>query len=235
MFKLFKKSASYIISAFLIGILVAPAVFAQTEEDTTATEPLISCDADGDGYISLAVEGVDVILPGFSANGSYTALEWQNFYNTFKNDPDQPCGVLTFKKGAEPSRCDSLIVTAASGVYDPAKVRTLAGSSVNPASFDQPDNGIDENCDGLDETLIAATGQEKELGGLVNKVIVWLSRAVAVVSIGFLIYGGMMYTTAAGDEQKTGKARKAIIGAIIGLAVGLLAPSVVNWIIASLA
>jgi len=43
-----------------------------------------------------------------------------------------------------------------------------------------------------------------------------------------------MYSTAAGDERKTSKARKAIIGAIIGLAIGLLAPSIASYIIASL-
>ena len=229
MAKLYKRTVSLIISAFFIGIFTAPVVFAQ---DATP-----NCDLDGDGYINLAVEGIDIILPGFNANGSYTSVEWANFYNTFKNDPaaEELCGVLTFKKGAEPTRCDATLISAASGVYDPAKVRTLSGSQVYPGAFDQPDNGIDEDCDGQDATLIAATGDEQQIGGLVDKVIVWLSRAVVVVSIIILIWGGMLYSTAAGDEQKTAKARKAIIGAIIGLIVGLLAPTVVNWITASLA
>ncbi len=226
--KSYKKTVSLIISACFIGIFIAPAVFAQ--------DPTPNCDLDGDRYINLAVEGIDIILPGFNANGNYTAIEWENFYNTFKNDPasTELCGVLTFKKGAEPTRCDSTLIDDASGVYDPAKVRTLSGSQVYPGAFDQPDNGIDEDCDGEDATLIAAADSDKELGGLVDKVIVWLSRAVVVVSIIILIWGGMLYATAAGDEQKTAKARKAIIGAIIGLIVGLLAPTVVNWITASL-
>jgi hypothetical protein len=49
-----------------------------------------------------------------------------------------------------------------------------------------------------------------------------------------MIYGGVMYATAAGDEGKTSKARKAIIGAVIGLLVGLLAPTVVQFIAANL-
>ncbi len=231
MSKSYKKIVSLIISAFFLGIFAAPAVFAQT-----TPEPL-NCDIDGDGYIAIPTDAVGVILPDtFLPNGSYTAVEWESFYNTFKNDADSAelCGALTFKKGAEPTRCDTAIIDEASGVYDPTKVRTLTGTQVYPGAFDQPDNGIDEDCDGEDATLIATTGGEQELSGLVDKVIVWLSRAVVVVSIIILIWGGMLYATAAGDEQKTAKARKAIIGAIIGLIVGLLAPTVVNWITASL-
>lgn len=72
------------------------------------------------------------------------------------------------------------------------------------------------------------------LGSLADRVIYMLSRAVVVISVIILIWGGIMYSTAAGDERKTSKARKAIIGAIIGLAIGLLAPSIASYIIASL-
>ena len=36
-----------------------------------------------------------------------------------------------------------------------------------------------------------------------------------------------MYTTASGDEEKVSKARKAMIGAVIGAIVALLAPTLV--------
>ena len=225
--KLYKKTAGLIISVFLLGILTAPVVFAQ------------NCDEDGDGYIAIPESAIGIILPdNFNPNGNYSPAEWDYFFNIFKNDPGsiELCGPLAFKKGAEPTRCDAPIIDPNSGVYDPSKVQgMIMGNQVNPGVFDIPDNFIDENCDGKDATLITKTGTEQELGSLVDKIIVWLSRAVVIVSIIILIWGGMLYTTAAGDEQKTAKARKAIIGAIIGLIVGLLAPTIVNWVAVSLA
>ncbi len=209
-------------------VLITPAVFAQAVE----------CDSDGDGYISLPVDGTDVILgDGVELDGNYTAIEWDNIFENFKNDPSAEtlCNSLNFKKGAEAIRCDKSLISPNSGVFDESQVgsNTVPGSTVYPTAFDKPDNGIDENCDGADGQLIEG-GDDGNLGSLADRTVYMLSQAVVVISVIVLIWGGMMYSTAAGDERKTSKARKAILGAIIGLAVGLLAPSVVNFIIASL-
>jgi hypothetical protein len=222
-----KKTASLVFFSALLLVLAAPVLFAQSAPE---------CDKDGDGYISMPDAGMDVILgEGFDSNGNYSASEWDAFFETFKNDPAalSLCSALNFKQGAEPTRCDKNILDADSGVFDPSKVNSVSGATVYPGSFDNPDNGIDEDCDGADGKLIEG-GNGGNLGGLSDRVIYLLSRAVVVISVIILIWGGIMYATAAGDERKTSKARKAIIGAIIGLAVGLLAPAVVDFIIASL-
>ena len=225
-----KRALSYGMSAFLLTVLLVPSVFAQAVE----------CDSDADGFISFPAKGADVILgDAVDINGNYSAAEWAAFFEKFKNDPaaEELCSALNFKSGAEPTRCDKSLISPTSGVYDPSQADMVQGNSVYPTAFDQPDNGIDENCDGKNEKLIAmedATAGDN-LGILADRVVYQLSRAVVVISVIVLIWGGILYSTAAGDERKTSKARKAIIGAIIGLAVGLLAPSVAAYIIASLA
>ena len=215
--------------ALVLTAFLAPLAFAQAVE----------CDSDADGYISLPAKGADVILGvEFNVDGNYSAAEWANFFEIFKNDPaaDTLCTGLNFKKGAEPTRCDKSLVSPTSGVYDPSRVDMVPGNTVYPDAFDIPDNGIDENCDGKDGKLIEASMTPNgNLSSLADRVIYMLSRAVVVISVIILIWGGIMYSTAAGDERKTSKARKAILGAIIGLAIGLLAPSIANFIIASLA
>lgn len=224
----YKKTISLIFSIFFVGLFAAPAAFA------------INCDQDGDGYIVIPNVVMREIAPDvpYTDNGDYTPVQWQDYFNLYKGGDmtdEEKCEGLNFKKGAEPKRCDSLVVGANSGVYDPAVQTTpLRGSSVNPGALDVAGNSVDEDCDGRDASLLGDAGEGKELGGLVDKVITLLSRVVVVVSILVMIWGGVLYATAAGDEAKTAKARKAIIGAVIGLVVGLLAPTVINWVAANL-
>lgn len=203
------------------------------------------CDKDTDGFIvvpTATLKQISSDIP-YDADGNYSAVQWQDYYNTYvkgqdKLTEDEKCAGLNFKKGAEPTRCDEIVVGSTSGVYDPSKVTTpIRGAQVNPAAFDIPGNSIDENCDGRDATLLEGAGTKtstQDLGGLAQKIMTLLSRIVAVVSIIIMIWGGVLYATAAGDEGKVSKARKAIIGAVIGLIVGLLAPTVVNLIVANL-
>jgi len=227
--KVLKRVLGLGMLAFILTAFLTPVTFAQEA---------VECDSDADGYISFPAIGADVVLgESVKVDGNYSAAEWANLFETFKNDPaaETLCTALNFKKGAEPTRCDKSLVSPNSGVYDPSQVNTVPGNTVYPTAFDKPDNGIDENCDGADGKLIETTDITNDnLGSLADRVVYMLSRAVVVISIIILIWGGIMYSTAAGDESKTSKARKAIIGAIIGLAIGLLAPSIAAFIIASL-
>ncbi|MFH0837645.1 MAG: pilin [Patescibacteria group bacterium] len=228
MSKTLKRILGFGTLALIFSAFLTPVTFAQGVE----------CDSDADGFISFPASGTDVILgEGVNINGNYSAAEWANFFETFKNDPaaESLCSALNFKKGAEPTRCDKSLISPTSGVFDPSQVDSVQGNAVFPTAFDKPANGIDENCDGADGKLIEGGETGTNLGSLADRVVYMLSRAVVVISVIVLIWGGILYSTAAGDERKTSKARKAIIGAIIGLAVGLLAPSVANFIIASLA
>ncbi|MBN1258529.1 hypothetical protein JXA05_02110 [Candidatus Peregrinibacteria bacterium] len=230
-----KKIVTLSILFLFAGVMLAPAVFAQ--------EVVLDCDKDLDGYLAVPAAAMAEVDATYNENGTYNLLQWQNYFSQYKNAvaagqllPEETCGNLNFAKGLEPTRCDAPIVSPASGVYDTGKVSSLAGNTVNPEAFDIAGNGIDENCDGTDGKLVPAVpGGEKDLGGLTEKIIMYASRAVIAVSVLIMIWGGFLYATAAGDEMKTGKARKAIIGAIIGLVVGLLAPTIVNYIVASLA
>ena len=55
----------------------------------------------------------------------------------------------------------------------------------------------------------------------------WFAGALAVI---YLIYGGMLYITAGGDAEKATKGRTALINAIIGIIIILLALIIVAYV-----
>ncbi|MEI7750203.1 MAG: pilin [Candidatus Moraniibacteriota bacterium] len=80
------------------------------------------------------------------------------------------------------------------------------GGSVGSVSFTNPLNF---------STVQEATGV---FLAAFQGIIVWLSLL-------FIVLGGIFYITSAGDEKKIGTAKKMITAAMIGLAIGVAAPS----------
>ena len=180
----------------------------------------------------------------YRPDGNYQPDEWQEIFEEYKKGLEENpglneiyiCDNINFMEGAEPERCNKVAVSANSGVYDTSKINSLSGKKVNPGEIDLANNGIDEDCNGKDAGLLdsAGLGVEKDLEDIDNKIISFLSRTVVVISIAILIFGGILYALSAGNERKVSRARKTIIGAVIGLLVGLLAPTIVNFIVANL-
>jgi len=57
--------------------------------------------------------------------------------------------------------------------------------------------------------------------------LLWFAGAVAVI---YLIYGGLLYITAGGDAEKATKGRTALINAVIGIVIILLALVIVAYV-----
>jgi hypothetical protein len=57
-----------------------------------------------------------------------------------------------------------------------------------------------------------------------------LIRIAALVAVGFVIYGGIQYVTSQGSPDQTKQAQQTIINALIGLALAILASSIVAFI-----
>lgn len=57
-----------------------------------------------------------------------------------------------------------------------------------------------------------------------------LLRLAAIISVGFVIYGGFRYILSQGDPENTKKARNTILNAIIGLVVTAFSTAIVNLV-----
>ena len=94
--------------------------------------------------------------------------------------------------------------------------------------------------------IVAETAQDKvkkEIEGLPNhnfnesnvQNIFNTAYALAgLVAVVFIIYGGSLYITSAGDAAKAAKARATIIWAVVGLVIVLLAAAITAFVISAL-
>lgn len=69
------------------------------------------------------------------------------------------------------------------------------------------------------------------LNTLIVDVLNLLIGATAVICVAVLIFSGIMYITASGDEAKIEKATKSLTYAIVGLAIAFIAVLLVNFVI----
>ncbi len=185
----------------------------------STTYALDCIDTDDDGYIVLDSGDLDF-------NGDYSEEEWDFYFEAYK-EGGMACDGINFKKGAEPERCDAVNVVDRNVL---AK-GSILGKKVHPGAIDGPNNGIDEDCDGADGEYIAGAEDTADPNELLNKIINMLSLAVGGISTIVLLWGGMMYASAAGDDTKTTKAIKAMKGAILGLLVALAARVIIGFVI----
>lgn len=80
------------------------------------------------------------------------------------------------------------------------------------------------------QTSVGTTPMVTLIGNIIN-VVMGLLGVVAVLVI---LYGGFMWMTAAGNEEKVGKANKLIIAGIIGLVVIFAAFAIASFVISNL-
>ncbi|OGJ48926.1 hypothetical protein A2344_03290 [Candidatus Peregrinibacteria bacterium RIFOXYB12_FULL_41_12] len=88
-------------------------------------------------------------------------------------------------------------------------------------SFEAPD------ASGYDSGLTKATSAREFILNVTNFALSFLGLVAVVV----IIYGGFLYVTAAGEEEKSGKGKKAVMYAIIGIIIVLASYAIVNTLI----
>ncbi|QQS59520.1 putative metal-binding motif-containing protein [Candidatus Peregrinibacteria bacterium] len=209
-----KYIISLLLPFFVVGVGIIPA--------HAATCSLT--DSDHDGYFSDST--FTVLGAGHEVENR---CDGNNFFGVKGYEP-AICDCPTLREGRG---CDTLgddhqlTVPEISEIIDTNKYsgRSFSGSAFHPNAAEIPSNGIDENCDGIDDSA-----NSFDVMGLVEKIISFLGWLVVAVSTAVLIWGGIMYATAAGDDEKIRKARKAMLGAIIGVLVGVLAAGLIGFV-----
>ncbi len=62
------------------------------------------------------------------------------------------------------------------------------------------------------------------------RIVNFLLLLAGIIAVVYLVYGGLLYITAGGDAEKATKGRTALINAVIGIVIILLALVIVTWV-----
>lgn len=71
--------------------------------------------------------------------------------------------------------------------------------------------------------------------GVINSITAILSLVLGIMSVIFVIFGGIKYITANGDSSSIASAKNTIIYALIGLVVAALARPIINFVLTKIA
>jgi len=80
-------------------------------------------------------------------------------------------------------------------------------------------------------SMIDLGPQGEDLPGFIAYILNFVIGAVALVAVVMLIWNGVQYITAGGDEGKVEKATKGITNAVIGLVICFVAELIVQFVI----
>ena len=78
------------------------------------------------------------------------------------------------------------------------------------------------------EGMKDGVGDANSLVKNVVNIILWV---VGILSVIMMVWGGIKYTTSAGDSNKVTSAKNTIIYAVIGLIIAIMAYAIVNFVI----
>ena len=80
----------------------------------------------------------------------------------------------------------------------------------------------------------AVSGSGWTTDSIIQKIVSFLVASAGGVAVIFLIWGGWKYLINAGNEEETGKAKKTMLWAIIGLIVVLISWAFLDWLLRAL-
>jgi hypothetical protein len=84
---------------------------------------------------------------------------------------------------------------------------------------------------GSADCIITYQNDDITVLSVVEKVVGWLTTLVGIVAVLFLIYGGLVYITSAGNKDRAENAKKIITYSVIGLIVVVLARVIVSLVV----
>lgn len=88
---------------------------------------------------------------------------------------------------------------------------------------------VDSKCN-VKNFNILSSGKSSDVLLVLLAVVDDLLRVAGLLAVGFVIYGAIQFITSEGESDKTAKAQKTIVNALVGLVIAIAAVSVVTFV-----
>lgn len=121
--------------------------------------------------------------------------------------------------------------------FIPALVLIFAGATTlitAPSTYAANDICGNPNISSEVKAAHGCGGNDTTLPSAVTSILKAIILVCGLVSVAFIIIGGVQYMTSSGDAAKIKKAKDTILYAVIGLIVCALAFAIVNFVIESI-
>jgi lysylphosphatidylglycerol synthetase-like protein (DUF2156 family) len=82
----------------------------------------------------------------------------------------------------------------------------------------------------LANEMVLAQGPTTEISNVLNKIKTYLWTFLGTVAVIAIIWGAYLFVTAGGDTQKIAAAKNAVIWAIIGMVVAVMASGIIDLV-----
>lgn len=86
---------------------------------------------------------------------------------------------------------------------------------------------------GYAQDLGLPTANESDPRAMAVSIVKFLMTFLGIIAVVIILYGGFLWLTASGNEDRVGKAKKTIIAGVIGLIVVLAAYAIVQFVIST--
>jgi hypothetical protein len=83
------------------------------------------------------------------------------------------------------------------------------------------------------QAISTATGGQGSFRALALTIVNFALTFLGLIAVVMIIYGGFLYVSAAGNQEKIGTAKKIIMYAVIGIVVILLSFAIVNTVLSA--
>lgn len=107
-------------------------------------------------------------------------------------------------------------------VLAPVFLFSATSGQVFAAGPDCTTNCPQDGLEGIKDAFPNQSTTADTVPELAKKIINWALYFSAIIAVIFIIIGGFMYVTSAGDQAKAGKGRATLVNALIGLVIIVL-------------